>query len=274
MKHALSLTLFAFLLTACVGQYETLLRSGDAELKYKKGMEYFEAKKHSKSLDLLEAVAMINQGTAREDTLRYHVGLNEYYLSDYMKAESTFEMFSQMFPRSPFTEKARFLRVDCLYQLTYRWELDQVPTQKALAVTYEYLYDYPTSAYVEFCNTMIDELKERLERKAVEAAKIYYVMEDYRAATYALRGVLRDNPENRYREEVLYYIVAANYKYAFFSQTFRQHERYLLVIDAYYNFLSEFPESKYLNELEGYFKRAQKATNREAASEPVAGPTE
>ena len=264
MKHCFILFLTAFLLSACVGQYETLLRSTDTELKYEKALQYFEAKKYSKALDLFETVVFVNQGTSREDTVRYYVGMSEYYLGDYIKAESTFDQFAQMFPRSSFTEKVRFLRIDCLYQLTFRWELDQIPSQRALSVINEFLYYYPTSQYVEHCTKMAEDLQERLERKAVDAAKLYYTMEDYRSATYALRGVLRDNPDNRYREEIMYYFVAANYKYAFNSHTFRQRERYLLVIDAYYNFISEFPESKHLNELEGYFKRAQKATNRTA----------
>jgi len=269
MKRCFPIFLSVFMLSACVGQYELLLRSPDAELKYKKALEYFDAKKYSKAFDLFDAVVLVNRGTQRDDSVQYYYGMSQYYMSDYVMAESTFEQFAMVFPRSPFTEKVRFLRVDCLYQMTYRWELDQLPSQRALAVIQEFLYDYPSSGYVEFCNTMKNDLQERLERKAVEAAKIYYIMEDYRAASYALRGVLRDNPDNRYREEVLYYTVAANYKYAFNSLPFRQRERYLQVIDAYYNFITEFPESKYINELEGYFKRAQKATNRNTEATPV-----
>ena len=262
MKHCLFFVFSVFLLTSCVGQYEMLLRSPDADLKYKKAIDYFDAKKYSRALDLFESVALINRGTQRDDSVQYYMGMSQYYLNDYMTAESTFEQFAQVFQRSPFTEKVSFLRVDCLYQLTFRWELDQLPSHKAIAVAREFLYYYPTSDYMEFCNTMIEDLQGRLERKSMEAAKLYYKMEDYRAATYALRGVLRDNPDTRHREEVMYYIVAADYKYAQNSQPFRQRERYLLVIDAYYNFISEFPESKYVNELDGYFKRAQKATNR------------
>jgi outer membrane assembly lipoprotein YfiO len=277
MKRCFLLTLSVFFLASCMGQYELLLRSSDADLKYKKAIEYFDAKKYSKALDLFENVALINRGTQRDDSVQYYMGMSQYYLNDYMTAESTFEMFAQVFQRSPFTEKVSFLRVDCLYQLTYRWELDQLPSHKAIAVAREFLYYYPTSDYTEFCNTMIEDLQGRLERKSVEAAKLYYKMEDYRAATYALRGVLKDNPDTRHREEVMYYIVAADYKYAQNSLPFRQRERYLLVIDAYYNFISEFPESKYVNELEGYFKRAQRATNRtveEAATPASASDTQ
>jgi len=179
-------------------------------------------------------------------------------------------VFTQVFPRSPFTEKARFLRIDCLLDMTFRWELDQMPTHKAIAVINEFLYDYPSSEYVDRCKEFLNDLNERLERKSFEAAKLYYKIEDYRAAAYALKNVLRDNPDNRYREDIMYYIVASSYKYAINSIQFRQRERFLSVIDEYYNFISDYPESKYTNELAGMFRRAQRATTRsgETASSP------
>jgi outer membrane protein assembly factor BamD len=106
----------------------------------------------------------------------------------------------------------------------------------------------------------VAEFRLDLERKSFEAAKLYYKIEDYRAASHALKNVLRDNPDNRYREEIMYYIVASNYKYAVNSVVYRQRERFLSVIDEYYNFISEYPESKYSSELAGMYKRAQKAT--------------
>ena len=50
---------------------------------------------------------------------------------------------------------------------------------------------------------MIEDLKERLDRKAFENARLYYKMEDYLAARVALRNVLKDNADNLYREDIL-----------------------------------------------------------------------
>ncbi|MCL2727012.1 MAG: outer membrane protein assembly factor BamD [Bacteroidales bacterium] len=247
---------------SCVGQYESLLNGTDSELKYTKAMEYFEAKKFNRSRELFDRIVMVYRGTPKDDTIQYYLGLSYYYFGDYVEAEATFDMFTQVFPRSPFTQKARFLRIDCLYDMTYRWELDQLPTHKALAVINEFLYDYPTSEYTDKCKELMDELHERLERKSYESAKLYYKIEDYRAAAHALKNILKDNPDNRYREDIMYHIVASNYKYAANSVSYRQRERFLVVIDEYYNFISEFPDSKYTPELAGMFRRAQRATAR------------
>jgi outer membrane protein assembly factor BamD len=55
----------------------------------------------------------------------------------------------------------------------------------------------------------------------------------------------------------MYYIVAANYHYADKSIPEKQKERFLLFVDEYYNFISEFPDSKMRKEVDGMFEKAQ-----------------
>jgi acetylornithine deacetylase/succinyl-diaminopimelate desuccinylase-like protein len=102
-----------------------------------------------------------------------------------------------------------------------------------------------------------------LELKAYKSAWLYYHMEDYLAAHYALKNVLKDNADNRYREDILYYTAMAAYKYALNSVPSKQRERYLVFVDDYFNIVSEFPESKYLKELEGLYNKAQKQLKKD-----------
>jgi outer membrane protein assembly factor BamD len=247
---------------SCVNQYETLLRSTDYDLKFRKAIEYFEAKRYSRSQPLLEQLKLVYRGTTRDDTLQFYLGLSNYHLNDFVTAEDNFKQFVDIFPRSTFTKTARYLRLDCLYQNTYRYELDQQPSHTAIAAIEEFLYDYPGSEYEDVCRNMLDDLYNRLDRKAFESAKLYYTIEDYKAATHALKETLKNNPESRYREEVLYYIVAANYQYANNSVPDMQRERFLNVIDEYYNFISEYPDSEYRKEIDNMFRKAQNFTAR------------
>jgi outer membrane protein assembly factor BamD len=247
---------------SCVNQYETLLRSTDYDLKFRKAIEYFEAKRYSRSQPLLEQLKLVYRGTARDDTLQFYLGLSNYHLNDFVTAEDNFKQFVDIFPRSPFTKTARYLRLDCLYQNTYRYELDQQPSHTAIAAIEEFLYDYPGSEYEGVCRKMLDDLYNRLDRKAFESAKLYYTIEDYKAATHALKETLKNNPESRYREDVLYYIVAANFQYANNSIPEMQRERFLNVIDEYYNFISEYPDSEYRKEVDNMFRKAQNFTAR------------
>ena len=110
---------------------------------------------------------------------------------------------------------------------------------------------------------MKDDLEERLDKKAFEGARLYYHMEDYLAAHHALKNVLKEDADNQYREDILYYTAMAAYKYALNSVEEKQRERYMNFMDDYFNFVSEFPQSKYKSELDGIYKRVNKIIKKE-----------
>ena len=87
-------------------------------------------------------------------------------------------------------------------------------------------------------------------------------MEDYLAARVALKNVLKDDADNHYREEILYYAAKSSYKYAQLSVPEKQKERYLTFIDDYLNFVGEYDTSPYRREMDVLYKRAQKALGR------------
>lgn len=255
----------AFILMAicsCKSQYELLLNSNDVDAKYKAAFEYFNNKKYSKSASLFESLSVLTEGTEKDDTVKYYWGLSNYNGKDYYTAETNFEKFIEIYPRSPFASEARYLRLDCLYKQTLRYELDQTPTYKAMNAISEYIVDYPESERLALCRDMLTELGERLDRKAYEAAKLYYKMEDYLASRVAFRNVLKDDSENIFREDILYYIAMSSYKYALLSVPAKQKERYLVFIDDYLNFIGELPQSQYRKELDLVYRKAQKALGR------------
>jgi len=248
---------------SCKSQFELLLQSNDADAKYKAAFEYFDNGKYSKAASLFESLSMLTNGTERDDTVRYYWGLSNYRFKDYYTAETNFEQFIQSYPRSPFIKDATYLHIDCLYRSTLRYELDQTPTYKALNAISQYILEHPDSEHMEVCRDMLDDLGERLDKKAYEAAKLYYKMEDYLASRVAFRNVLKDDSDNRYREDILYYIAMSSYKYANQSVASKQKERYLSFVDDYYNFIGELPESKYRRELDNIYYKAQKALGRQ-----------
>ena len=249
-------------MSSCKSQYELLLNSNDADAKYKAAFEYFEAKKYNRASALFESLAALTDGTERDDTVRFYWGLSNYNFKDYYTAETNFQQFYESYPRSPFASQARYLRLDCLYRSTLRYELDQQPTHKAMSAISEYILEYPESEHLKTCRDMLVELGDRLDKKAYEAARLYYKMEDYLAARVAFRNVLKDDAENIYREDILYYIAMSSYKYAFLSVPAKQKERYLAFIDDYFNFVGELPESSYRKELDMVYARAQKALGK------------
>ena len=247
---------------ACKSQYELLLNSNDVDSKYEAAFMYFNNGKYVKSAALFESLSILTDGTERDDTVKYYWGLSNYKAKDYYTADANFESFVESYPRSPFASEARYLRLDCLFRQTLRYELDQTPTYKALSAISEYLVEFPSSSHVQTCRDMLVDLNERLDRKAYEAAKLYYKMEDYLAARVAFRNVLKDDSDNIYREDILYYIAISSYKYASLSVTEKQKERYLTFVDDYFNFVGELPDSHYRRELDVVYRRAQRALGK------------
>lgn len=264
MRFRLLLAVAAAVLftSSCKSQFELLLQSNNADEKYDAAFAYFNAGKYSKAASLFESMTMLVSGTEREDTVKYYWGLSNYRFKDYYTAETNFEQFISNYPKSPFVADASYLRIDCLYRSTLRYELDQMPTYKAMNAISEYILEHPESEHMESCRDMLVELNERLDKKAYEAAKLYYKMEDYLASRVAFGNVLKDDAENIYREDILYYMAMSSYKYAFLSVAEKQKERYLDFVDDYFNFVGEYPDSHFRKELDVVYGKAQKALGK------------
>ena len=263
-RYIFLLLLAAVAAVSCKSQFDALLSSNDTAAKYDAAFQYFNARKYQKSAQLFESLSALTGGTPQDDTVQFYWGLSNYRYKDYYTAEANLTKFLTNYPLSPFSDEARFLRIDCLYRNTLRYELDQTPTRTAIASIQQYLSesDGRENIHGEACRKMLDDLEERLDRKAYEGARLYYKMEDYKASRVAFRNILKDDAENVYREDILYYTAMSSYNYAFHSVASKRKERYLTFIDDYLNFIGENPESKYRRELDVMYKRAQRALGR------------
>lgn len=261
----LALAVLALAAASCKTEYEILLEGNDADAKFAAAFDYFNQGKYSRSAQLFESLSAVTNGTERDDTVQFYWGLSNYRFKDYYTAETNFSSFIASHPFSPFAQDAQYYRIDCMYRETLRYELDQKPTNLAISAISQYLNDYPETPYRPICTNMLTELNGRLDRKAYENARLYYKMEDYRAASVALKNVLKDDSENIYREDILYYIAMSSYKFASMSVPEKQRERYMAFVDDYLNFVGEYEQSDYRRELDGLYRRAQRALGRQPA---------
>lgn len=258
MKKYLIVAITAALaICSCKTQYEILLESNDVDAKYNAALQFYDTGKYQKAAQMFESMVLLTSGLEKDDTVQYYWGLSNYKFKDYMTAQTNFEKFVESYPRSPFTQMARFYILDCMFRGTYRYELDQTPTYNTITAINQFIIDYPGSDKLDICHKMLDELGERLDRKAYENACLYYKMEDYKAARVALKNVLKEDSDNIFREDILYYTAMAAYKYAELSIPEKQHERYLQFQDDYLNFIGEYPESHYRPELDRLYRKVK-----------------
>jgi outer membrane protein assembly factor BamD len=253
-NKGIALILTCFMLCGCAG-YNKLLKNPDPEKRYKAALEYYDIGKYAKSTPLFESLNAIYDNQPRGDTVGFYTAKGYYVLSDYYMAESTLERFTRTFGRSNFAEEAYYMRAANLYRMSTRSSLDQRNTIDAITAFTLFHSKFPDSEYGKEEN-YLDELKGRLEEKAYMSAKLYYQVEDYKAAIIALRNSVKEFPNSRYNEEQSFLVLKASYIYAKRSIRKMQPERYIAAIDEYITFVSEYPESKYKSEAEDMYKES------------------
>jgi outer membrane protein assembly factor BamD len=137
----------------------------------------------------------------------------------------------------------------CDYYLSPRAELDQENTRNAIEGFTLFINRFPASPRIDEAKNYIKELRERLVEKSYLSAKLYYEMKQYRAAVVALNNSLKEFPETRYREEMMFLKLHSLFLYAEYSVRNKQAERYQATLDDYYSFMEEFPKSTYSREV-------------------------
>lgn len=245
------------LIAGCSG-YNKLLKSKDYDLMYTKALEYYEAGKYQKTVQLLETASPFFNGTMKDDSVAYYLATSYYKQGDFESSSLLFDNFRQTYTSSVFLEDVEYMYAKGFYFMSGPANRDQMATRRALIAIDEYTERYPNSIKKEAMQENIDELTQKLHDKAYINAKSYYTTGRYKAAVIALKNALNQYPESTHREEIMYLITKSNYKLAENSYATLQRDRYLDMMDNYYNFISEYPDSKYVKELDKMHEDAKK----------------
>ena len=234
-----------------------VIKSSDPDLIYSEGLKYYGREKWKQAGDLFEACQAYFVGNMQEDSIAFFAARSRFKERDYAEATTRLDEFRRKYGRSVFIEDAEGMLAMCNYYLAPDETRDQTITAEAIVAFSEFIERYPNSKRVEVFKDLIKELSERLKKKAYLNAYTYYKIQRYKSAVIALRNALKLYPDTPYREEMLYLITVSNYRLAHNSIAEKQGERYLQVLDSYYSFINEFPESKHRKELERYTKEAK-----------------
>jgi outer membrane protein assembly factor BamD len=236
-------------LASCSG-FDKILKSNDYPFMYKKGLEYYAKKDHYRSTIIFEKLAPIYKGTQQADTIEFYLANGYYHQGDYLLSAHYFDRFRSNYPRSVFIEQAEFMYAYCYYKSSPRPLLDQETTLIAISAFSEFITRFPNTTRKAEVNRLLNDLKSKLIEKSHLSAKLYYDMEDYKAAITALKNSLNQFPDSKYREDQLFMVLQASFFWADNSVPEKQKERYQYTLDEYYNLLGEFPETKYKREAE------------------------
>ena len=234
-----------------------IIKSGDPELIYNEALKYYNNEKWHKAADLFDASQPYYVGNVQEDSIAFFSARSKFKDRNYVDASMQLDEFRRKFGRSIFLEDSEAMLAMCQYYLSPDATRDQTITAEAIISFSEFIERYPNSKRVKAFRELIMELTNRLKKKAYLNAYTYYKIQRYKSAVVALRNALKTYPDTPYREEMLYLITVSNFRLAHNSVEDKQGERYLNVLDSYYSFINEFPESKHRKELERYTREAK-----------------
>lgn len=245
-------TLFLFLaglLMSCQSEFEKVRTSGDPELLYKSALAYYEEGSYQKAQSLLELVISSYRGQKEAEDIYFKYAYTYYYLENYILSSYYFKNFSQTYPTSELREEADFMSAYSNYQLSPTYRLDQSYTDQAIQEFQLFVNTHPNSERVDECNRLIDEMRDKLELKAMEEGKLYFDLRNYEAAVQVFENLLKDFPDTDRVEEIRYRIVRSYFLLAENSVVTRQPERYQQVIELSAEYLERYNESEYLDEI-------------------------
>ena len=269
-KYIIKALVSGSVLTSC-GEYNKVLKSTDYEYKYEAAKSYFGKGQNTKAAAILEELITILKGTDKAEESLYMLGMTYYNQGDFITASHYFSTYYNTYPRGTYTEQARFYSGKALFLDTPEPRLDQSSTYKAIQELQMFMEYFPASNRHQEAQQMIFDLQDKLVMKDYMAARLYYDLgsytgnssysttgNNYLACIVTAQNALKDYPYTKLREDISILLLRAKYDMAKESVEEKKEERMRDAIDEYYAFKNEFPESKYIKEVENIYKDAKK----------------
>jgi outer membrane protein assembly factor BamD len=244
--------------TGCKSKFEKLKASNDYAKKYREAIRLYNKRDYSKALELFETLVARYRGQSQAEDLYYYYAYTNYKLRDYTSARYHFKTFAETYPTSSRAEECRFMAAYCYYLDSPIYSLDQTNTQSAIDALQLFINLYPKSERVAEASKLIQNLRDKLERKSYENAKLYLTIGDYQAAVISFGNSLRDYPDTKYAEEMEFLTIQAQYLYAKNSREYYQEGRYDQAVSFADQFTDKYPKSTYLPQVATLKKESDK----------------
>lgn len=260
-----------FLLSSC-SKFTKLQKSGTDKEKYDAALEYYQKGDFYRAGLLFEELIPLLKGGTESELAQFYYAYSQYQQEQYSMSQYLFKKFYDTYARSDYAQEALYMHAYSLYKDSAPHTLDQTSTLTAISALQDFINTYPNSPFRKECTNYILELREKLELKAYEKAKLYYKISDFnlaslKSAVISIENFKKDFPDSRFSEELSYLKVDAQYTLAKSSFADKQKERYQDAVKFYQNFVDKYPQSGYLKEAEKLYTSSVEALEKLEAAE-------
>lgn len=262
MRNYIILFFAALLMTSC-GEYQRVQKSDDYNYKFEYAKQAFEKRRYLQAATLLEQCLNVFKGSDKGEEVLYLLAMSHYENSDYQTAGVYFKNYFSRYPKGKYAEAARFFSGYGYYLDSPDAQLDQSGTIQAIEELQAFLDYFPRSDKVSIAQNAIFELQDKLTLKQLQNAQLYYNLgnymgNNYESAVIVARNAIKDYPYSKYKEELEMLILKARYQEASNSIEEKKAERFRDVIDEYYSFINNYPDSPKRDEADNILKIARR----------------
>ena len=265
IKRLTIILVLACMMAGC-GEYNKVMKSSDLEYKYAYAKKAFENKRYAQAFTILNELVPIFRGTPKAEESLYLLALSYYENKDYVSSGSWFKQYYQRYPRGQYAELARFYAGYGFYLDSPEDQLDQTATIRAMEELQAFLDYFPSSDKASLAQSALFELQDKLVLKELQNATLYYNLgnymgNNYESAVITAQNAIKEYPYSKYKEELEMLVLRSRFKEASESVPEKKVERFRTVIDEYYSFINDYPDSKMRKEADNIFKIANRHVN-------------
>jgi outer membrane protein assembly factor BamD len=244
------LIIFISLLVISCNDYQKLLNSPENEVdKYTAAEEYYENGEFRRANALIEQIIPSYRGKPQGERLVFFFANSFFETKSFYSAAIQFENFIKSYPNSQRIQEAYFMEAKSYSMLSPLYTLDQEDTFTGIDKLQVFINRFPNSEYVVEALELMEQLQNKIEKKAFEVSKQYYTIRDYSSAIKSLDNFVADNPGTIFREEALYYRWLSQYEIALNSIESRINERVTELERSLENFLRYYPDTIFIDDL-------------------------
>ena len=252
----------ASVLTGC-GEYVKVQKSNDYNYKFEYAKRAFAEKKYQQAATLLKDCITVFKGSDKAEESLYLLAMSCFENKDYISSGAYFQKYYERYPKGKYTEPARYYCGFGYYLDSPDPQLDQTYTLKAIEELQAFLDYFPRSEKVPQAQNAIFELQDKLTLKQLQNAQLYYNLgnymgNNYESAIIVAKNAIKDYPYSKYKEDLELLVLKAKFQEADNSVDERKADRFRDVVDEYYSFINNYPDSPNRKEAENILKIAQR----------------
>lgn len=249
MFKKFGILLILLMAVSCNRMYESAMKSSDKDYILEAANEFYDQGKWQYAVDLYKKISASYAGTPEAADIAYKQADANYSYGNYRLAAHQFKSFYITNPSDPRAEEAAFRSAYAYYTDSPEYNLDQKSTLSAIDELQNFINNFPDSERATEANGYIVELRQKLEKKYFEIAKLYFRTINYKAASIAFDNWLDEYPDSYLREEAMIYSLRSKYELAVnFSRFEKKELRLQTAMTEYRLFTKAFPNSKFKSE--------------------------